>query len=227
MPRCDSRWTPSPLRRTAEPPSYNRLVSALVLLATALLVGQAADPRPAPGRAGINWAAADSLARKLAGIENAPARPGKAKVRSSLEVSATELNSYLNLTLGPKMPPELSDVAFAIEPGRLAGTGLVDLDRLKAKMPPQGPWSPLNFLSGRVAVDLKTQLPSGDGVGNFVVEEVRLGGVSLPISLVQQVVLSATRNRENPAGFDLSAPFRLPYAVRQVRLEPGRAWLDF
>jgi hypothetical protein len=202
-------------------------MSSLALLLTALLVGQTRDPRPVPRRGDLTWAAADSLAQKLAEVERALARPGKRRLPPSVEVSAAELNSYLNLTLGPKMPPELSDLAFTIEPGRFAGTGLVDLDRLKAKVPPQGPWSPLNFLSGRVAVELKTQLPSRDGMGTFVVDEVRLGGVSLPVSLLQQVVLSATRNRENPAGFDLSAPFRLPYAVRQVRLEPGKAWLDF
>jgi hypothetical protein len=200
-------------------------VSDLILLLAALVLGQ--DSRPAPRRPGLTWAAADSLARKLAEIESAPVKPGQARARSSVPVSAAELNSYLNLTLAPKLPPELSEVAFAIEPGRLAGSGLVDLDRLKAKAPPQGPWSPLSFLSGRVAVDLKTQLPSRDGMGSFLVDEVRLGGVSLPVSLLQQVVLSATRTRDNPAGFDLSAPFRLPYAVRQVRLEPGKAWLDF
>jgi hypothetical protein len=202
-------------------------MSDLALLLAALLVGQAGDSRPAPRRAGLTWAAADALARKLDDVERAQARPGKARLRASVEVSAAELNSYLNLTLGAKMPPELSEVEFAILPGRLAGTGLVDLDRLKAKAPPQGPWSPLSFLSGQVAVELKTQLPSRDGMGNFLVDEVRLGGVSLPVSLLQQVVLSATRTRDNPAGFDLSAPFRLPYAVRQVRLEPGKAWLDF
>jgi hypothetical protein len=202
-------------------------MSAFVVLLTALLVGQSGEYRPAPRQPGLTWAAADSLARKLAEIESAPTRPGRAKVRPSVEVSATELNSYLNLTLGSKMPPELSEVAFAIEAGRLVGTGVVDLDRLKAKAPPQGTFNPLNFLSGRVAVDLKAQLPTRDGTGNFLVDEVRLGGVSLPLSLLQQVVLSSTRTRENPGGFDVSAPFRLPYAVRQVRLEPGRIWLDF
>jgi hypothetical protein len=198
-----------------------------VFLVAALLVGQGAESRPSPRRPGLSWAAADSLAAKLAEIERVAAKRKQGRVRPSVPVSAAELNSYLNLTLGPKVPPELSEVIFAIEAGRLAGTGLVDLDRLKAKAPPQGPWSPLSFLSGRVAVDLKAQLPSRDGMGNFVVDEVRLGGVSLPVSLLQQVVLSATRNKANPGGFDLSAPFRLPYSVRQVRLEPGRAWLDF
>ena len=198
-----------------------------VALLGALLLGQGAESRPASRRPGLTWAAADSLATKLAEIERVASKRGKGRVRPSVPVSAAELNSYLNLTLGPKVPPELSDVIFAIQAGRLAGTGLVDLDRLKTKAPPQGPWSPLSFLSGRVAVDLKAQLPSRDGRGNLVVEEVRLGGVSLPVSLLQQVVLSATRNKDNPGGIDLSAPFRLPYSVRQVRLEPGLAWLDF
>jgi hypothetical protein len=202
-------------------------MTALALVVTALLVGQAGPPRPAPRQPGLTWAAADSLARKLADIESVSVRPGRPGVRSSVEVSAAELNSYLNLTLGPKMPPELSEVVFAIEAGRLVGTGVVDLDRLKAKAPPQGTFNPLNFLSGQVGVDLKVHLPTRDGTGSLVVEEARLGGVSLPVSLLQPFVLSATRTRENPGGFDMSAPFRLPYGVRQVRLEPGRAWLDF
>jgi hypothetical protein len=143
-------------------------------------------------------------------------------------VTEPELNSYLNLTLGPKMPPELSDVAFRIEPSRLVGTGLLDLDRLKSKMQaPASPFNPLSLLGGRVAVDLKTALPTGNGVGAFQVQELTLGGVSLPVSLVQQIVQSSTRTRENPAGFDLQAPFRLPFAVKQVRLGAGKAWLDY
>jgi hypothetical protein len=202
-------------------------VGSVFLLLVTLAAGQAPDPRPAPKRAGLTWLAADSLARKLAEVEATAAAPRKAVKVRSIDVTEAELNSYLNLTLGPKVPPELSEVAFAIAPGRLLGQGLLDLDRLKAKAPPQNAFSPLNFLSGLVAVDLKTQLATKDGVGSFVIDEVRLGGVSIPVSLLQQVVLSATRTHDNPAGFDLAAPFRLPYAIKQVRLEPGKAWLDF
>ena len=200
--------------------------SATVVIAL-LAAGQAAESRPAPPRPGLTWVAADSLAKKLEEVGGAVAKGGKPARRRSVEVTEAELNSYLNLTLGPKVPPELSNVAFQIVPGRLQGTGLLDLDKLKAKAPPQGPWSPLNFLAGLVAVDLRTQLPSKDGMGTFVVDEVRLGGVSIPVSLLQQVIQSATRTRENPAGFDLGAPFRLPYAIKRVRLGPGKAWLDF
>ena len=49
----------------------------------------------------------------------------------------------------------------------------------------------------------------------------------VPISVLEQLVLSATKNDANPEGFDIHAPFRLPYSVNRLRLEPGRALLDF
>lgn len=204
-------------------------MTAGLLLAAALASPLATPARPAPTRPGLTWAAADSLARKIGVVERAlaEAKGARPALPRTLEVSEGELNSYLNLTLGPKVPPELSQVAFRIEAGRLAGTGLVDLDRLKAKVPASGPLNPLSLLGGLVAVDLKARLASQDGVASFAFDEIRLAGVSLPVAILQQAVLSATRTRENPAGFDLGAPFRLPYAIKQVRLEPGRAWLSF
>ena len=153
-------------------------------------------------------------------------KPGKAKVRPSMEVSAEELNSYLNLTLGPKMPPELSEVVLAIESGRLAGTGSSTSTASRPRCPPQGPWSPLNFLSGRVAVDLKTQLPSRDGMGTSWSKRCASGGSPCPSPWCSRWCSGDADPRE-PRGLRPSAPFRLPYAVRQVRLEAGKAWLDF
>jgi hypothetical protein len=202
-------------------------VCILILVAASAAGGQG-ESRPAPTGTGLSWAAADSLAGKLARIEAAARKAIKPPAKpQSMEVSESEVNSYLNLTLGPKMPPELSEVAFRIEPNRIAGTGLVDLDKLKAKIPSSGPFNPLSFLGGRVPVDLKTQLPTENGMGSLVVEELSLGGVSLPMSLIQQIVLSATRTRENPRGFDVQMPFRLPNDVKKVRLGTGKAWLDY
>jgi hypothetical protein len=49
----------------------------------------------------------------------------------------------------------------------------------------------------------------------------------VPISLLHQIVSSTTKTEDLPDGFDIRAPFRLPYSLRQVRIEPGRAYLDF
>jgi hypothetical protein len=41
------------------------------------------------------------------------------------------------------------------------------------------------------------------------------------------MVATATRSPRYPSGWDIHAPFRLPYSARRVRLEPGRAVLEF
>jgi hypothetical protein len=53
---------------------------------------------------------------------------------------------------------------------------MLDLDRLKAKIPASGPFNPLSFLGGRVPVDLKTGLPTANGMGTLAVKELTLGG---------------------------------------------------
>jgi hypothetical protein len=59
------------------------------------------------------------------------------------------------------------------------------------------------------------------------VEQATVAGVSLPASLVAQVVSQSTKNAQRPQGFDILAPFPLPYKARRVRLEPGRALVEF
>jgi hypothetical protein len=203
-------------------------VAAVLMLSAGPQAQRAPEVRPAPTRPGLTWAAADALEAKLAEIERVAVKARRTgALPRSVEVTEPELNSYLNLTLGPKIPPELSEVSLRIEPTQIAGVGLLDLDRLKAKIPASGPFNPLSFLGGRVPVDLKTALPSANGMGTLAVKELTLGGVSIPMSLVQQIVLSATRSRDNPGGFDVQSPFRLPYQVKQVRLGAGKAWLEY
>src|SRR2546422_8564417 len=107
------------------------------LVLAMLLAGDvqpAAANRPVPPRPGLSWAEADVLAQALEEVE-AAFKAGTPVRKQSLVVTETQLNSYLNLTLGPNMPPGLSDVAV-----QLAGKGLVapatgDLDRVPLKRP--------------------------------------------------------------------------------------------
>ena len=41
------------------------------------------------------------------------------------------------------------------------------------------------------------------------------------------MVSLSTRNAKRPQGFDILAPFPLPWTARDVRLEPGRARVSF
>jgi hypothetical protein len=197
-------------------------LALLLLLASTPVPPQTAPAsRPAPPRPGLSWEDADALARKIEEMDRRfhSGQPGPAR---TVPVTEPEINSYLNLSV--KMPPGLSNLEVRLESERVAAKGLLDLDRVQGR--PSG-FGPLSLLSGVVGVELRARLASQDGLGALEVEEARLGALPIPVSLLEQLVVSFTRTPEKPQGFDIRAPFRLPYAVKRVRLQPGRALLDF
>lgn len=196
----------------------------LLLLAPTGFASQA-PPRPVP-RPGLSWAEAEALDRKLVQIEQRRAAPARSGKMETVTVTESELNSYVNLTLGPKIPKEVRDVQVKLEHERLQATGLVDLDQLKSKVAASA-FNPLMLMSGLVPVQLRGRFVNRDGFGSIIWEDVRVNAWSVPISMLEEMVARSTRKPDNPEGVDISAPFRLPYSLRRVRLEPGRALLDF
>jgi hypothetical protein len=200
-------------------------VSVLPLV-VALVLGQAAPPRAQPVRppapAGLSWDDADWVAGTLARIERRLGA-GKPASREPIVVTERQLNSYVRLAA--KLPPALTDLELGLQKDRLLARGTLDLDQVKSKIP-QGAGL-LGFLSGTVPVQLSGRLWSAEGTGKVEVEQATVAGISLPPSLVAQIVSQSTKNAKNPQGVDILAPFPLPYRARRVRLEPGRALVEF
>src|SRR5262245_33895009 len=187
-------------------PGYNIEVMTSAVLLSALLA--VAPPDPPDMRAIRTPALAQSLERKIGDFER---RQRARQVKDeTIAVSEGELNSYLNLSPTLQLPEGLSDVRFLFEREEINATGQLDLDVLRGKQKVgNGPFDPLSLLSGNVPIELTARLRSeGDGFGAFEVEGVRLGPVSLPVSVLAQIIASSTRNAANPQGFDIRAPFR-------------------
>ena len=208
---------------------YNRSVRAFVWTVLAILsapVAHGAQRTAAANPAPHSRTEADALDRKFEDL-NERHKTGTVARGKSVLVTESELNSYLNLSLGEKMPRGFSDVAVRLETERIQATGVLDLEKVRDKMPNLTPLSPLYWLSGRVPVLLRGRVVNDDGFASIEWEDVRVGNVPVPVSLLHQIVSSTTKSDEHPAGFDIRAPFPLPYSVRQVRVQPGRAYLDF
>jgi hypothetical protein len=176
--------------------------------------------------AAYSRADADALDRKFDDLSERH-KAGKVARGKSVLVTEHELNSYLNLSPSVKMPRGLSDVLVRLESERIHATGLLDLEKVRDKMPNLSPLSPLYWLSGQVGVLLRGRILNDDGFASVEWEDVRVGNVPVPISLLHQIVSSTTKSDDLPGGFDIRAPFALPYSMRQVRIQPGRAFLDF
>lgn len=154
-------------------------------------------------------------------------KAGKPPQKEALVVSERQLNSYLNLTLGPRIPPGVTDLVVQLNGDLMVVRGKVDLDRVPLKRSTDGGFSLLSLVTGVVPVELSGRLKSQEGQGTIELTEARLSGVSVPIALVAQLISTSTRSATLPQGFDINAPFRLPYAMRRVRFEPGKAVVDF
>ena len=185
-----------------------------------------ADGRPAPPRPGLSWEDADYVTRTLRRIDRR-LRSGRPASKDTVVVTENQLNSFVNLSLAEQIPPELSDLEFQLQKNHLGARGRLDLDRLREKMPQEGPATLLSMLSGVVPVELGGRVESAEGLFRLELERVAIGGVSLPPALLVQIIAYATKNEERPAGLDIAAPVALPWTARQVRVEPGRALFDF
>jgi hypothetical protein len=206
-------------------------VTLLPLGLVALLLAQAApalkgDPVRPPAPAGLSWEDADWVAETVARVERRLSA-GKPASRQTIVVTERQLNSWVNLSLASKIPPALSAFELGLQKDIVVARGMLDLDQVKSKLPPGAGAGLLAFLGGTVPVELRGRFASADGTGRVEVEEALVAGVSLPPALVAQIVSQSTRNEKRPQGFDLLSPFPLPFNARRVRLDAGRALVEF
>ncbi len=185
-------------------------------------------PRPArpPAPAGLSWEEADYVEQMVARMEQR-LRSGRAASEQTVVVTERQLNSYITLSLGPTLPAGVSGLQLRLSKDRLGASALVDLDRVKAQLPRGAASGVLMFLGGTLPVEVYGRLATANGQGRIDLEQATVGGVSLPTGLVAQLVSMSTKNAAHPQGFDILAPFALPWSARQLRVEPGRALLDF
>ena len=200
------------------------------LTAGLVLVVLAQAPAPVPVRKapppGLSWEEADFVAATVARVERRLAA-GRPASRQAIVVTERQLNSYVNLSLAARIPPGVSGLGFRFEKDRVGARAMLDLDRLKGQLPEGGAPSLLAFLGGTVPAEIRGRLPNEGGKGRIEVEQASVAGVSLPASVLAEVVAMATRSERRPRGLDLLAPFDLPWTARRVRFEPGRATFEF
>jgi len=135
-----------------------------------------------------------------------------------------EVNSYLRYDLAPQVPVGIAEpVITIVGEGRLLGDAVVDLDAVSRANPPKGFFDPMRLLTGRVPLRVQGVLATSRGTGRFSLESASLAGVPVPKSVLQTLLSHYSRSQEKPEGIGLDDPFALPAAIREIRVEPGRA----
>jgi hypothetical protein len=161
---------------------------------------------------------------KLVLIEKNAATPRKgAAAQRKTQVTDLEVNSYLKFLAGSQVPVGIVDPeVHGAGSGRVTGRAMVDLDAVRTSK--KRAWTdPLGYLMGRVPVTAAGTLTTKEGVGRFVLESAQISGVTIPKSLLQELVSYYSKTPTNPNGINMDEPFELPAAIREIQIGVGAA----
>jgi hypothetical protein len=167
-----------------------------------------------------------SMRQKIERIVEAERTAAERRTPAGLTTPLTqrEVNSYLRYDLAPQVPVGIAEPVISIlGEGRLLGEAVVDLDAVSRANPPKGFFDPMRLLTGRLPLRVQGVLVTSRGTGQFSLESAHLAGLPIPKSVLQTLLSHYSRSQDNPDGIGLDDPFALPAAIREIRVEPGRA----
>ncbi len=163
-----------------------------------------------------------SMEKKIAGIVergNRTAKPTDKPLRTP--VSEREVNAYLKYA--GVLPVGMTEPRVTIgDGGRVIGRAIIDLDAIR-KSRTRSWTDPVNYITGSVEAIMTGTLYAANGKGVFQLASAQVGGVSIPKTLLQEIVSYYSKTPDHPTGWDMDSPFVLPANIRQVEVQRGAA----
>ena len=161
---------------------------------------------------------------RIVDFGNKPAvKTATAAPSQTTQITDNEVNAYFRYNAKDKIPVGIVDPTInAVGDGRLAGRATVDLDAVRTQK--QRGWlDPMAYLTGRLPITASGTLTTQNGIGKFNLESAEISGVSIPKSVLQELLSYYSRTKENPAGINMDDPFELPSRIREIRVSQAQA----
>src|SRR5688572_4007115 len=191
--------------------SSRRILGVLLLFSGAALGAfQAAD---------VSEQQADAFTRKMATVtqRGATGARGDAPGPQRTPFTESEVNSWFMYRSREVLPASVSDPRLTIVgDGRLKGSAIVDLEAIAKRRSSGGTLDPWSYLGGRLPVTVSGILRTQDGVGRFELDEATVSGVSVPPTVLQDIVAYYSKTADDPDGVRLNDPFKLPARIKQI-----------
>ena len=139
------------------------------------------------------------------------------------QVTDNELNSYFKYNAQGQIPVGIVDPTInALGDGRVGGRAVVDLDAVR-KQKQRGWLDPLGYMTGRLPITATGRLATQEGVGRFTLETAEVAGVTIPKTVLQELLSYYSKTKEAPDGINMDDPFELPARIREIRVGKATA----
>ena len=140
-----------------------------------------------------------------------------ADAAKEFDIQEDEANTYVREQSVKKLPEGIESPWVKFEENLAIVGATLDLDKLQGQLPDS---TILQFLSGRVPVEVTARIAAGAGVGKLVLE-ITLSGIELPPDLVASLISNEDASAFLPPGFRLGEAFALPFALESIQCLPG------
>jgi hypothetical protein len=170
----------------------------------------------------LTQADAASLERKIQAIAKRGLTPPKTPTPLRTSMTDREVNAYFKFNMDQFPTGVVNPRLTFSDAGRLAAQATVDLEAIR-KSRPRSALDPMNVaaLAGSVDLVVSGTLKSKAGMGTLIIESASLGGIPIPVAVLQEVVAFYTKSPDLPQGFDITKPFPLPVGIREVQTQRG------
>jgi hypothetical protein len=160
---------------------------------------------------------ADSMRGKLLQIVTRGEQTQGAR-RQSTTITQNEVNGYLRYYATADLPEGLVDPFITIVGnGRVSGRITADLDRVRTSKK-RGWLDPAAYLTGKVPVIATGILHTRDGIGKFELQTATVGGLTVPKSVLQELLSYYSRTPDDADGLSLDDTFELPAKIKEIQV---------
>ena len=121
------------------------------------------------------------------------------------------------------MPAGVVDPTLtAVGEGKVRGAAVIDLDTVRKQK--QRSWTdPLGYMTGKLPLTASGLLITQNGIGRFQLESAEISGITIPKSLLQELLSFYSKSAEKPSGISMDDPFELPASIKEIRVGKGEA----
>ena len=173
-----------------------------------------------PGKSEVSPRAAKALQEKIDTVQAAEKSSGHKRGSSHVEVSESELESYLIYSLQEDIPAKIDSAMIELEPDTIAldtqltfssnATGNPVVDAL---------------VGGTHNLFFKGKLVAHEAVGKFDLQEIRVDGIPVPNIFIQTIFKKYVKPKYPDA--DLNEPFDMPWGIQELKIVAHKATVTY
>jgi hypothetical protein len=202
---------------TTEP--FARTFGAAALATLLIVLGAALEGRSATVDQATQRAA-KSLEAKLQILSSNDTQPSAS--HRAVVITENEVNSYLKIHSGEFLPMGVRTPSLSFQPEHAMASADVDFEALSRSYPNPSDWGPkvlAAMFKGTQHVTVTAKIQPENAGERVQIESVMVGGMTVPIWLVDYVIQNVLQPRYN---FDLSKPLPYPDRVTLIVLGSGQ-----